>query len=184
MIILEGADNSGKSTLGKKLAKKFHLPLVHSSRPKGNLLPLEILSHSNNQLKPSKTIQDRVYAISEYVYGHVIRGKTDLGAHHAIALEDLYSRDHLIIYCRPNLKTILKNVGREQMEGVIDNHPELVNEYDELMVDIGRYSNNKVVRYDYELDPINYVYERVADHLSKLYSQESSIHFLTRIKHA
>jgi len=70
------------------------------------------------------------------------------------------------------------------MEGVIDNHPALVNEYDELMVDIGRYSNNKVVRYDYELDPINYVYERVADHLSKLYSQESSIHFLTRIKHA
>lgn len=184
MIILEGPDNSGKSTLGKKLAKKFDLVLRHSIRPDKSLVTHEVLKHSRDQLIPSRVIQDRVYAISEYVYGTIIRGKTALGPFHAQALRDLYSRDHLIIYCRPSKKTILNNKGRDQMEGVLDNHEAIIDEYDEVVVDINRYSNNWVITYDWEVMPFDYIVERVAAHLSMMDSRESSIQYLTEFKHA
>lgn len=184
MIILEGPDNSGKSTLGRKLAKKFDLVLKHSIRPDKSWVTHEVLRHSRSQLIPSRIIQDRVYAISEYIYGNIIRGHTALGPFHAQALRDLYSRDHLIIYCRPQMKTILNNKGRDQMEGVLDHHEAIVKEYDDVMGDIARYSSNRVISYDWETMPNEYIYERVAAHLLEMDSRESSIQYLTEFRHA
>lgn len=150
MIILEGADNSGKSTLGEYLSNKLNLPLRHSEKPNPEWTPVEALGHSSRQLRPQSAILDRVYALSEYVYGPICRGASALGEQHQEALLDLYNRPYLIIYCRPHLSTILRNGGRDQMEGVLENHQKIVEEYDRLMDDVSRFSCCQVVNYDWQ----------------------------------
>lgn len=147
MIILEGPDNAGKTALGNHLAAKLETIVRHSVRLTGN--EQECLAHSRRQLLPQRAILDRVYAISEPVYGPICRGKSSLGAWGAEAIMDLYHRPYLIIYCRPPSSVILKNDGREQMEGVIENHAAIIAGYDKIMTDIAMFSHCTVVRYDW-----------------------------------
>ncbi len=150
MIIIEGADNTGKSTLGQKLSEMFLMELKHSIRPDPLWTPQEALEHSYRQLHPQLAILDRVYAISEYVYGPICRGRSALADLHDKALIDLQNRPYLIIYCRPSMGTILRNNGRDQMDGVIENHQEIVKAYDELMAEFYQFGNCQVMWYDWE----------------------------------
>ncbi|AUM59768.1 thymidylate kinase [Pseudomonas phage PMBT14] len=149
MIILEGPDNAGKTTLGEYLAKQLQTTVRHSERPDPKWNPVECLAHSSRQLRPQRAILDRVYAISEPVYGPICRGQSSLGDQGAKAILDLYHRPYLIIYCRPPSSVILKNDGREQMDGVIDNHAAIIAGYDKIMTDIAMFSRCTVVRYDW-----------------------------------
>lgn len=182
MIIIEGPDNAGKTTLAKKLSKRLDLPMVHSVRPKRGDSPEVVLSHSNSQLQPQNAILDRVYAISEWVYGRVIRGKTALGHFHSQALLDLYHRPYLIIHCRPKMETILDNRGRDQMAGVIDNHKRIVEEYDYIMADLNRFSHCTVVSYDWESNSFDILANRCSGHLSRNHSRFTSVEYLTKFK--
>ena len=145
MFIIEGPDNSGKSTLGAKLSKELGLPLVHSIKPNPAWSELEALEQSIMQLLPMRIIRDRTYAISEMVYGPVCRGKSALAELHPQAITNLCHYNHLIIYCRPPNGVILDNKGREQMEGVLENHEELVKRYDKLISEIERTGSIKVI---------------------------------------
>lgn len=150
MIILEGPDNAGKTTLAKQLSKALGIPERHSERPNPAWTPVECLEHSSRQLRPQRAILDRVYAISEPIYGPVCRGKSALGDKAREAILDLYQRPYLIIYCRPRRATILQNAGREQMPGVLENHVQLIQRYDDFMLDICRFSKCKVIQYDWQ----------------------------------
>lgn len=167
MIIIEGPDNSGKTTLGQKLAKDLGMPLVHSIKPKPEWSELEALEQSIMQLLPQRIIRDRTYAISEFVYGPICREKSALGELHSQALTNLCHYNHLIIYCRPPNDVILKNDGREQMEGVLENHERLIERYDQLILELGQ--NIKVVRFNYT-DAISYqlVLNACRDHVRKV----------------
>lgn len=150
MIILEGCDNSGKSTLAAQLSRALSVPVRHSIRPAPKATALQCLEHSSRQLRPQRAILDRIYAISENVYGPVVRPNAHgLGDKASEALLDLYQRPYLIIYCRPPLETILKNGGREQMAGVLDHHRALVERYDRVMEDVIRFSCCRVIQYDW-----------------------------------
>lgn len=149
MIILEGCDNTGKSTLAAQLSKALSIPVRHSIRPAPRATALQCLEHSARQLRPQRIILDRIYAISENVYGPTIRGSSQMGDKAAEAILDLYQRPYLIIYCRPPLETILKNGGRDQMPGVLDHHAKLVERYDEVIQDVVRFSHCRVMQYDW-----------------------------------
>lgn len=150
MIIIEGPDNSGKSTLGVKLSLDLRIPLIHSEKPNPDWTPEQALEHATRQLKPRAVLLDRVYILSEYVYGPICRGRSALGELHPEALLDLYYRNYLIVYCRPSDKTILDNRGRDQMEGVLENHHKIIQEYDRLMTEIGIFGSNTVIHYNWE----------------------------------
>lgn len=150
MIIIEGADNCGKTMLGERLAKQLQVPLRHSEKPNPAWTTRECRDHSMRQLVPQRVILDRVYAMSETIYGPICRGQSALGDYAQEALLDLYHRPHLIIYCRPPLEVILKNNGREQMEGVLDNHKAIVEAYDRLYWDMLRFSKCLIIQYDWK----------------------------------
>lgn len=147
MIILEGVDNSGKSSLAAILEKELQIPVVHSTRPPED--PKAAYWAAMEQLGAQLIIADRVTVISELIYGPALRGGSVLGKYHAPALYELMNRDYLIINCRPPTDVILDNKGREQMEGVVENHLKLIQGYDRVMVDLKRFGGCKVLDYDW-----------------------------------
>lgn len=84
---------------------------------------------------------------------------------------DLYSRPYLIIYCRPHLSTILRNGGRDQMPGVLENHQKIVEAYDRLMEELARFSCCKILRYDWQsLGDRARVLRQAQNHMTKFRS--------------
>lgn len=181
-IIIEGPDNAGKSRLAEQLSEGLGLPVVHSVRPRRGWTPENALYHSTCQLRPQMAILDRVYAVSEYVYGRIIRGETALKHRHSEALLDFYCRPYLVIYCRPDMDTILNNGERDQMEGVIDNHRKIVGEYDEVFDELGCYFSGNIVKYNWREDNFKSLLHKCQEYMVLFNSQFTSSEFMTRFK--
>ena len=181
MIIVEGCDNSGKTMLSAQLSKALNIPARHSTAPNPAWTALEALEHSSRSLRPQRAILDRVYAISETVYGPIVRGRNALGEQARQAIMDLYQRPYLIIYCRPHIDTILKNSGRDQMPGVIENHRQLVKKYDDFMLDVIRFSKCTVIQYDWQnKTEMPSLLQRCQDYLEKFDQANWSSTFLAQ----
>ena len=116
MIIVEGPDNSGKSTLVEWIKENFNVQEINRRHgPPANaedikfrtelVLDTEIHSHPRRNF-----ITDRFSLIGESVYGPILRGK-DLWKEIPQDKERLEKTLRLlnpfIIYCRPDLDTIL-----------------------------------------------------------------------------
>lgn len=148
MIVIEGMDNTGKSTLCETLSKEFLLPVVRRSGPYQDFAEWEhAINLDIDQTLP--VIRDRVPAISELVYGTILRGGSIAGDDHWDYLERFLNKNLILIYCRPGAKTILDWGNRDQMEGVIENNERLIHAYDRL-IDIFEDSLQlKVHHYDF-----------------------------------
>jgi len=114
IIILEGCDKSGKSTLKEKIKiyfekKGINVDLIKCSAPKKN----ENLYNSykriiKNVSKNNVTIIDR-FIWGELVYGPVYRGKSQLTNEMLTNLEKLILKyDPIIIYCEAPIDFIKK----------------------------------------------------------------------------
>jgi tRNA uridine 5-carbamoylmethylation protein Kti12 len=132
MIIVEGMDNTGKSTLVQHLAEKFKLCKVATYHKPQSL----VMIHDYDfwlSLCPQPLILDRHPAISDLIYGNVLRGISYITERESRA----WSKDHLIIYCRPAADIILKSFeDRPQLGGVKENLLKLLLFYDTYMEDI------------------------------------------------
>ena len=95
-------------------------------------------------------ISDRHVAISEPIYGTILRGGYDLRP------EDItrcYTRIGAIVHCRPPTPAVLSTVGdRPQMEGVIENSDRIIEAYDELFESIHLGQELLVKSYDFTKD--------------------------------
>jgi thymidylate kinase len=79
MIIIEGPDDSGKTTLGQMIREAFDYTLIHSPG---------ILKHEETfverkfwydaLIKTKNIVLDRCFYISEFVYGPIIRNETKI----------------------------------------------------------------------------------------------------------
>lgn len=148
-IIIEGPDNSGKTNLGERLAKDLKIHYVHSIKPNSFADHNEIVEHAINQIKPGLRVQDRCYAISEYVYSRALsRGQVLSDMDYQKILLELYFSRSILIYCRPDDLVILDN-SRPQMKGVEDNFREIISEYDNLLSEVKRFGHIKVIDYDW-----------------------------------
>lgn len=142
MIILEGVDNSGKSTVGRQIVDHMttmtgnEFDLIHSPGPLDKAAGM-VKWLVNELLEENPyAIHDRVSLISDVVYAPVVRKQLSYYVEKSIQQgmsQIIQDRPHLIIYCRPHMKTVLTNGGRDQMDGVIENHETLLKEYDVLM---------------------------------------------------
>lgn len=122
MILVEGPDGAGKSTLIKSLVEVtgFEVaPRVVSKDTKA-MLDLKVWVEDNLDLGPHDAIYDRYRLISEFIYGPVLRSTQAPGfddpdwvLHN---LSHLYKNDPIIIYCLPPL-----DVVRHNLQGDDDN---------------------------------------------------------------
>lgn len=133
MIIIEGMDNAGKSTLINQLSEHFKLPYAHAHRSSAADRSSANSWHNWAAACPKTLILDRHPNISDLVYGPLIRGSTPMtkeGAHKV-------RKNHYLVFCCPSLQTIKATYElRDQMEGTHENLEKLYNAYGELMEEL------------------------------------------------
>jgi thymidylate kinase len=139
MLIIEGPDNAGKSTLIEKLKEEFHLKSFHAGGPPKNQSDIDKRKIDAHQNCLEKIIQDRNYFISDIVYGGVLRKEPVYD--NLVSLLKMLTTKPMVIYCRPPLDHLLgmKNhkvkdhETEEHVASVKENQLLLVHHYDELM---------------------------------------------------
>lgn len=159
LVIVEGCDASGKSTLIEqlRLESKKYFWVVRSSGPPRTYPEvadaISWLTRSSHSGPP--IVCDRHPLISEPIYGLVLRGKNLLAGH--FSESDI--REHLldsvdrIIYCRPPTEQILLKIGHQaQLKGVPDNLERLIQVYDQTMEFLEKHFGVVVKHYDYTVD--------------------------------
>jgi len=131
MLILEGPDGGGKTTLLETITERYpgimQAPRASSSveGPVKNLFEWATEDMNAWGLRPY-SIYDRHPLISEYVYGNATRRSVAPGFNTAAAarLRQVMYRQALVIFCLPPLKVVRENVranAPEQMAGVVEN---------------------------------------------------------------
>lgn len=167
MIIVEGMDNSGKSTLAKHLAQKFELEYLHSPSEYRNNPKLMIDWARDQMVNKRLAVYDRFSPISDRVYGPVLRGGTPYNdtEEGRGAVELLKETPHVIIYCRPGRERILNFGSREQMDGVVHQAIKLLEAYDDLMGKMQLEGYN-IVTYNYDNpEDYNHIISQVKTHI-------------------
>lgn len=154
LIIVEGVDGSGKSTLVqnfRQTATQHCLILSRSGPPRSAhdlLRPLSLIHAISNSVP---LILDRHPLISEPIYGPIVRGKSfiDPPFDREKALAFTAARADRVIYCKTDLETAQKASRRErQMEGVHEQYWALYQAYDAYMEDLRRLGM-RVITYDW-----------------------------------
>lgn len=144
-IVLFGTDNSGKTTLGKTLAKDLggiYLP------PLGPVPLDEQLEFLYDSLeKRGIVIYDRFPVIEEDVCGRVFRGKSNF---ENVPCDWFFDSVDLFVFCNPGLEAILNWGEREQMNGVKENILALYAGYS-CWFDKLRKMGKKVVEYNWKV---------------------------------
>lgn len=147
MIIVEGLDNTGKTTLVKELVNRLGIPSMIRVRPKAETeFRIDLL----RVLTDGPWIMDRHPIISEMVYGPILRGGMVIEEDNLNALATLIDQSPMFIYCRPPDSVILNFGEREQMDGVIDQAQILLARYDFVMQFIRSRLPDRVIFYDYQ----------------------------------
>jgi|SRR5579863_718761 len=157
IIVVEGCDNAGKTTLALDLAKRLRAVFLKVERPARGV---DLMAFAN-LLEVAKSysgivVTDRHVAISEPIYGNIIRGG------HSLKTEDLAlarERIDLVVYCRPpNARIFSTMADREQMEGVIEQGESILCAYDDLFFTPGP----RHTRYDYTTMTVDDLLQRIA----------------------
>lgn len=134
MIVIEGPDGAGKTTLINKLKEDLSLP-IHERSANSDASPtldtevtrganLAAWAYKDVITMPDQplSIYDRHCLISEFVYGPIVRGYLDpnmLSTTVHFLIRQLAERC-LVIFCRPDNEEIVNNVRRDPVsQGVV-----------------------------------------------------------------
>lgn len=113
IIILEGPDGSGKTTLANQLQKQTGYQLLHRTQPKNDEDKKRMMDEYIQVLKAGKNcIMDRSW-YSEMVYGPVMRDASVITFPQMYELERLAAKyGAIIIYCTAPETTLWKRCMR------------------------------------------------------------------------
>jgi thymidylate kinase len=144
MIILEGPDNSGKSTLATALVNQFgssislsdHTRAVGEERDRLMVgVPGRVYGALQHGVAGQGTVQlhDRLF-FSELVYGRILRGQVCFNwTQQQHICRVLTAIQPPIIFCLPPIEKCLSNLhGRHQLEGVTENAELIYHAYDAM----------------------------------------------------
>lgn len=171
MIIVEGPDNAGKTTLCNALAIEMKKSVVHSPNHKDMLGDtdnwylwiLKSLAAADNP----DIIYDRHPLISEQVYGPLLRDKNVFSEGVGLVLYEAFLRKSpLIIFCCPPTDRITDFGSREQLEGVKENALGMVTRYRSFIHELFHHElyQGDVIKYDYTSCPIERILEEIREY--------------------
>lgn len=116
IIILEGENKTGKSTLAKKILDRYDFDYVKCSQPKGD----PYLEYMNILKRIEKTGRNTVidrFLYGEFVYGPIYRGKSSLSMEQKRNIElKAISLNAIMIYCHDKPAEIAKRFRSEKEE--------------------------------------------------------------------
>lgn len=145
--VVEGPDNSGKTTLAQKLAKRLgglYVKGEYVAQPESDVLRFNMwLSMAPGD---RLVICDRHPVISDPIYAAAVRQRpSPLGS---VFCQEVQSYLN-IIYCRPPMEEILRFGNREQMEGVIENGKRIIQGYDQWWQDLPDFPGVERLQYSW-----------------------------------
>lgn len=139
MIILEGPDGAGKSTLATSLSNSLGWRLIHGGGPLADRAEFLARVQEKGFLIPNSVIFDRTSYVSELVYA-ILAGRQPVCSF--LELETMLLKIRpILIYCRrASAKAMLQSVSSgpkahkspEFLEQVKREHPRIVKRYDEI----------------------------------------------------
>lgn len=144
LIVIEGPDGSGKTTLAKQLAERFGLTYHHEGPPPKDIPALEHYGAVLENLRQEKVVFDR-FALGERVYGPVLRGVDGLGEEGWNLIQRLFRATNVFtILCLPAYDTCYRawSSGREEL--VKDNF-----QFNAIYNRYFGYKGSNLIDYDY-----------------------------------
>lgn len=133
MIIIEGPDGAGKSTIAKILAGKHGLEIIHAGGPPKDAEDLR--GRFATQFRGYGKVLDRASFISEQVYGSVVRnGLLVEQSEIDDTARRFVEKGFFVVYCRPSVDTLIAH-AREKLARLSsekgykpDNHVQVVSD--------------------------------------------------------
>ena len=136
IIILEGPDGSGKTTLAQQLARQTGYPILHRTQPKTEEEKKLMLGEYLQTINSCKNmIFDRCW-YSEMAYGPVMRDDSVISYPEMYALERMLAKGGaVIIHCTGPEPTLWKRCTRRGEEYITsrDNFKAIYDNYNEIM---------------------------------------------------
>ena len=179
MIIIEGLDNTGKSTLADKLHEQYQFEVVRSignEKPTNARIMRDCASMMERDALEPFTVHDRGRFISEFIYPPVLKHRTMAISKSAwlMYFEDYITRPQLLIYAiRPLGKVMDTFDKKKQLSGVLENLGNLDEAYGKVLgfIDYMFYAQNNgsaMIYYDWEYTPWEKVEEAVNNYVEVL----------------
>lgn len=134
MIVVEGPDGAGKTTLANKIAAEYNLTYVPNEGPfKIRERCYQAVGAAVMGYDPVR-VYDRLL-LSELVYGDLLRREMCFKMEEIqFLLRILKSMSCPIVICLPPIDTVIRNLAdSEQMEGVEENIEKIWNRYRQLL---------------------------------------------------
>lgn len=162
MIIVEGPDGSGKTTLIKQLQERYPdleiAPRVVSQQAQ-EMTDLQVWVNENLMQGFQYKIFDRHRLISEFIYGPVLRNQMRPGFTNwqwvSWSLRRFYREvDPIIIYCLPPLYVVKLNIVDDPDNEVVWDHIEAIYTGYLQRAAIDATQHEKTLIWDYTLDYI------------------------------
>jgi len=132
MLVVEGPDGAGKTTLIKTLQEYLDLPVAPRVVSKDAEAMVDLQSWVDNQLDEGfqPMIYDRHRLISETIYGPILRRAQADGFNElkwlAPRMRRFYELEPVIIYCLPSLETVMSNVIGDINNRVVESKIEAI----------------------------------------------------------
>lgn len=152
MIIVEGFDCSGKSTIATEIARLKGWPVVHTGGPTQDVADVIRCLHRSRVRMTQNVVQDRITHISEAAYSGLYDAKR---AGWAFAHLHEIAPPCCIVYCRPPTSVMIDALAQhkakeydtpEHMNRVIATSESIIALYDTIMEVVKQ--RNTIILYD------------------------------------
>ena len=166
LVILEGPDGGGKSTVAQALSAKHRMRVIHHGPYKGedgNSIGAHYVASmfAYDDDKPGGVILDRSW-LSEPIYGTVFRGGEDrigLGRQRAIERIAL-TLGAVVVLCLPPLAVCLNTWRERRGEEMLEHETQLTNVHT-IYGGLGERTNMHVIKFDYTRDDVDMLWLKI-----------------------